>query len=112
MASGKANSCRVVTSLIYIVIGAEALVPSIKEAWNATLDLDLIGLLTASSCVLMVLAGVLGIMNVKRGVCRAMGIFIFAVSAFMFVWSIVKGYGYRRDGLIMSALAWLFIICI
>ncbi len=112
MATSKANSCRIVISLIYIVMGIDALVPSVRSALQSALELDLIGILTASVGILMLLAGLFGILDVKRGVCRAMGIFIFVVSAFMFVWALLKGQGYQRDGLIGAALAWLFILCI
>ena len=105
MAASKTNSCRVVISLIYIIIGIDSLVPSVRTALKSALDLDLIG-------ILMLLAGLFGILDVKRGVCKTMGIIIFVVSAFMFVWSLVKGQGYQRDGLIGAALAWLFIVCI
>lgn len=76
MASGKSNSCRVVISLIYIIIGVDSLVPSVKSALGAALDLDLIGILSASAGILMLLAGLFGILDVKRGVCRTMGIVI------------------------------------
>ena len=109
MASGKSNSCRVVISLIYIIIGVDSLVPSVKSALGAALDL---GILAASAGILMLLAGLFGILDVKRGVCRTMGIVIFAISAFMLVWSLIKGHGYQRDGLILAALSWLFIVCI
>lgn len=112
MASGKSNSCRVVISLICIIIGVDSLVPSVKSALGAALDLDLIGILSASAGILMLLAGLFGILDVKRGVCRTMGIVIFAISAFMLVWSLIKGHGYQRDGLILAALSWLFIVCI
>ena len=112
MAASKTNSCRVVISLIYITIGIDSLVPSVRTALKSALDLDLIGILTASVGILMLLAGLFGILDVKRGVCKTMGIIIFVVSAFMFVWSLVKGQGYQRDGLIGAALAWLFIVCI
>ena len=98
-----------VISLIYIIIGIDSLV---RTALKSALDLDLIGILTASVGILMLLAGLFGILDVKRGVCKTMGIIIFVVSAFMFVWSLVKGQGYQRDGLIGAALAWLFIVCI
>ncbi len=112
MAHSKTNACRVVISLIYIVIGIDQLVPSVKEVLRSAEALDLIGMITASIGILMLLSGLFGILDVKRGVCRTMGIIIFAVSAFMFVWSLVKGHGYQRDGLIAAALSWLFIICI
>lgn len=112
MSANKTNSCRIVISLIYIVMGIDSLIPSIEAALRSALELDIIGILTASVGILMLLAGLFGILDVKRGVCRTMGIIIFAVSAFMFVWSLLKGQGYQRDGLIGAALAWLFIICI
>ncbi|MDD6260762.1 MAG: hypothetical protein PUA74_06745 [Clostridiales bacterium] len=112
MSASKTNSCRIVISLIYIVMGIDSLIPSIESALRSALELDIIGILTASVGILMLLAGLFGILDVKRGVCRTMGIIIFAVSAFMFVWSLLKGQGYQRDGLIGAALAWLFIICI
>ena len=112
MSASKTNSCRIVISLIYIVMGIDSLIPSIEAALRSALELDIIGILTASVGILMLLAGLFGILDVKRGVCRTMGIIIFAVSAFMFVWSLLKGKGYQRDGLIGAALAWLFIICI
>lgn len=112
MSSSKTNSCRVIISLIYILIGADSLAPSVSAAIKSTLSLDIIGILAASAGILMFLAGIFGLIDAKRGICRAMGIVIFAVSAFMFVWSLVKGQGYQRDGLIMAALSWLFIVCI
>ena len=112
MSASKTNFCRIVISLIYIVMGIDSLIPSIEAALRSALELDIIGILTASVGILMLLAGLFGILDVKRGVCRSMGIIIFAVSAFMFVWAILKGQGYQRDGLIGAALAWLFIICI
>ena len=112
MSASKTNSCRIVISLIYIVMGIDSLIPSIEAALRSALELDIIGILTASVGILMLLAGLFGILDVKRGVCRTMGIIICAVSAFMFVWAIRKGQGYQRDGLIGAALGWLFIICI
>lgn len=112
MAKNKVNTCRIVISFVYLIIGVDSLLPSIRSAIGSALELDLIGILTASAGILMLLAGLFGILDVKRGVCRTMGVIIFAVCAFMLVWSIVNGHGYQRDGVVLAALAWLFIVCI
>ena len=104
MSASKTNSCRIVISLIYIVMGIDSLIPSIEAALRSALELDIIGILTASVGILMLLAGLFGILDVKRGVCRTMGIIIFAVSAFMFVWLFLRGRDISATGL--SARRW------
>ncbi len=96
------NVWRVIISIIYIIWGA--LSPLL--AIGALLALDVSALLSAGLGILMLLAGIFGLIGVKKSKCKifAVIIFIFAVASAVFAFSV--------SSVITALLAWLFIICL
>ncbi len=96
------NILRVVISIIYILWG----ILSPLSVLNAILALDIPALLSAGLGVLMLLAGIFGLLGVKRSKCKLFAVIIcvFAVVSAVFAFSV--------NSLITALLAWLFIICL
>ena len=101
------NVFRIIISIIYIIWGIMAPISAIQ----AIIALNVPALISATVNVLMLLAGIFGLLGMKKVKCKVFGVIIFvfavvaAVSAFM-------GGGGIVNPLITAVLAWLFILCI
>ena len=107
MKSGTKNVLRVVISLVYIIWGILSPITAIK----AIIALDIGAIASAAVGVLTLLAGIFGLIGVKREKCRLFGIIIFVASLVAVVLSIVGG-GFSVQSVITAILAWLFIACL
>ncbi len=107
MKKGTQNILRVVISILYIIWGIAAPITAIK----AIIAFDLAAIIGAAGGVLMLLAGVLGLLKARTGLCRTFGIVIFIINAVSFVLTLLGG-GFAWSTLVSALLAWLFIICL
>lgn len=105
MKQGTKNIFRVVISIVYILWG----ILSPITAFKAILALDIGAILSASVGVITLLAGVFGLMGVKKSKCRIFGIVIFILSIVSIVVSLPA---ISINGIINAVLAWLFILCL
>ena len=105
MKQGTKNIFRVVISIVYILWG----ILSPITAFKAILALDIGAILSASVGVITLLAGVFGLMGVKKSKCRIFGIVIFILSIVSIVVSLPA---ISINGIINAVLACLFILCL
>ena len=96
---------RVIISIIYIVWG----IWSPISAFEAIVALDVPALVSAAVGIMTLLAGIMGILRVRRAKCRAFGIIIFVFSV---VSAVLALPAINTNSIINAILAWLFIACI
>ncbi len=101
------NVVRVILSILYIIWGIAAPLSLIK----AIIAFDLAAILGLVGGVLMLLAGVLGLLKVKVSLCRSFGVIIFLINGVSFVLTLLGG-GFNLTTLVSALLAWLFIVCL
>ena len=99
------NIFKIVISIIYILWG----ILSPITAFKAILALDIGALLAASVGVITLLAGIFGLIGIKKIKCRIFGIVIFVLSI---VSVVVALPGLNINGIVNALLAWLFILCL
>lgn len=99
------NILRVIISLVYIVWGIYSPISAIQ----AILALDLGAILSATVGVLTLLAGIFGLVGIKKSKCRVFGIVIFIFSAVAAVMALPA---ISTNSIVNAILAWLFIVCI
>ena len=96
---------KILISIVYIVWGIYSPISAIR----AVLDLNVGAMISAAVGVLTLLAGIFGLVGIKKTKCRIFGIVIL-VSA---VLGIVVALPTISVSLIVNAiLAWLFILCL
>ena len=96
------NILRIVISILYLIWG----VGSVILAFKSLLALDLGGILSAAAGVIMFIAGLLGLLKVKPGVCRICAIITFVLAV---VGAILH---FSIGAVVTAVLAWLFILAI
>ncbi|MBO5899070.1 MAG: hypothetical protein J6R04_08670 [Clostridia bacterium] len=96
---------RVIISIAYIIWGILSPITAIK----AVLALNIGALASAAVGVLTLIAGVLGLIGVKKRKCRLMGVVILIVSVIT-IFLTLPAISWRS--IINAILAWLFIVCI
>ena len=96
------NILRIVISIIYIAWG----ILSPLSAIQAIIALDLGAILSATVGVLTLLAGIFGLIGIKKTKCRIFGIVIFVFSVISAV------VAFSVSSVITAVLAWLFILCL
>lgn len=92
-----------VISVIYILWGIAAPLTALKAA----LAFDVSALISAGVGVLMLLAGILGLIGLKKLKCRIFGIIIFV---FAIAGVITALPALSVNSIVTAVLAWLFII--
>ncbi len=107
MKNGTKKILKVIISIIYIIWGIYSPISAIK----AVIALDIGSIISAAVGVLTLLAGIFGLIGIKRGKCRAFGIIIFVVSLVGIVYTLPTG-GISINSVINAVLAWLFITCV
>ena len=96
---------KIIISIVYIIWGIYSPISAIE----AIVALNLTALLHAAAGILMLLAGIFGLLGIKRGKCRLFGIIIFVLSLV----SVATALPFISANTIVTAvLAWLFITCI
>ena len=96
---------RIIISLVYIVWGIYSPISAIQ----AIIALDLGAILSAAVGVLTLLAGIFGLIGIKKSKCRIFGIVIFIFSAAAAVLALPA---IATNSIVNAILAWLFIVCI
>ena len=94
----------IIISIVYIVWGIGAPLTAI----NAILDLNVGALLSATVGVIMLLAGIFGLLRIKPLKRRIFGIVIFVLSVVSVVTSLKTGLSWQA--VLQAILAWLYII--
>ena len=101
------NVFRIIISIIYIIWGIMGPISAI----NAIFALNVPALISATVSVLMLLAGIFGLIGMKKIKCKVFGVIIFVFAAIAVVSALTAGGGFVNP-LITAVLAWLFIICV
>jgi len=96
---------RIVISIVYIIWG----IASPLAAWEALLALNFSALLGAALGIITLLAGVFGLLGIKRSRCRIFGIVIFVLAIVSFVSGLPT---ISVNHIVSAILAWLFITCL
>ena len=96
---------RVVISIVYIIWG----IWSPLSAFKAVVALDVSAMISAAVGVLTLLAGVFGLLGLKKNTCKISGVIIFIVAVLGIVYALPT----ISITLIVNAiLAWLYILCV
>ena len=96
---------KIVISIIYILWG----IASPLTAWNAITSFDIAGLAVATVGVLTLLAGIFGLIGIKKMKCRIFGIVIFACSVASIIIALPT---ISIQSIITAVLTWLYIACV
>ena len=96
---------KAVISIIYIAWGLFSPLTAI----DAIISLNIGAIAATAVGVLTLLAGVFGLVGIKKSKCRVMGVILFVLSAVAVVLAL-PAINWRS--IITAALAWLFIACI
>ena len=99
------NVFKIIISIIYIIWG----IYSPIQAFNAVLALDVGAMISAGVGILTLLAGIFGLLGMKKIKCRIFGVVIFVASAIGVVAALPA---LNVTSIITAVLAWLFIICL
>ena len=99
------NVFRIIISIIYIIWG----IYSPISALRAIVALDIPALISAGVGILMLIAGIFGLLGMKRIKCRVFGIIIFIFSAVAVVTALPA---LSWTSIVTALLAWLFIVCL
>lgn len=105
MKSATKGLARVIISILYIIWGIAAPVSALK----ALIALDLAGIVTASVGVLMLLAGIFGLLGIKKAKVRFFGVVIFVFAMISVVLALPT---INFTSIITAILAWLFIVAV
>lgn len=96
---------KIVISIIYIIWGILSPITLI----GAILSLELSAIISAVVGVLTLLAGIFGLIGIKKLKCRIFGIVIFAFSLLSVIVALPA---ISVNAVITALLAWLFIACV
>ncbi len=105
MKKGTKNILRVIISIVYIIWG----IMSPLSVINAILALNVAAIVAAAVGVLTLLAGIFGLVGVKKSKCRVFGIIIFVCAVISAVFSLPV---ISVNSIVNAILAWLFIVCL
>ncbi len=96
---------KIIISIVYILWGLWSPISALK----AILDLNVGAIASAAVGVLMLLAGIFGLIGIKKIKCRIFGIVIFVCSLLAVVAALPS---ISINAIITAVLAWLFIVCV
>ena len=96
---------RVLISILYIIWGIMAPV----SAFKALIALDVNGIITAAVGILMLIAGVLALLGIKKAKVRLFGIIIFIAAVISVLLALPT---INFVSIITAVLAWLFILAV
>ena len=99
------NIFKIIISLLYIVWGIYAPM----QAIDAVLAFDIGALISAGVGLMMLLAGIFGLIGLKRLKCKIFGVVIFIIAAVGVVTALPV---LNWSSIVSAILAWLFIICV
>jgi hypothetical protein len=107
MKSATRKILKILISIVYIVWGIYSPLSVIK----AVFALDVGALISAFVGVLTLLAGIFGLIGIKKMKCRIFGIIIMIFSIVSIVYTLPMGV-IPTNSIINAILAWLFISCV
>ena len=107
MKSATRKILKILISIVYIVWGIYSPLSVIKAVFAH----DVGALIAAFVGVLTLLAGIFGLIGIKRTKCRIFGIIIMIFSIVSIVYSLPMG-AIPTNSIINAILAWLFISCV
>ena len=96
---------KIIISIIYIAWG----IASPLMAINAVMALDVGAIASAAVGILTLLAGIFGLIGIKKMKCRIFGIVIFICSAAAVVLALPS---ISIPSIVTAVLDWLYIVCI
>ena len=96
---------KILISIVYIFWGLYSPI----SAFHAILDLDLGAIASATVGVLMLLAGIFGLIGIKKIKCRIFGIVIFVCSVAAIILALPS---ISINSIITAVLSFLFIACL
>ncbi len=96
---------RLVISIVYIIWGIASPLTMIKSI----LALSIPAILSAAVGLITLLAGVFGLLGIKKDKCRIFGIVIFVLAVVSFITALPS---ISVNSIINGVLAWLFITCL
>ena len=108
MAKSKYKQIRGVISLIYILMG----VSSVVQAFNALLEVDLVGIFASALGVLIFVAGICGFFSVDPSACHTLGFVIMILSLASLVYAIVFKKTFDFNIANQFLISWLFMLCV
>lgn len=99
------NVLRIIISIVYIIWGIWSPISAI----TAVLTLNISAIISAAVGILTLVAGIFGLVGVKKSVCKtfAIIIFVFAVVSVVLALPTIS-----VNSIVNAILAWLFIICL
>ena len=101
----------IVISIVYIIWGIGAPLTLVKSL--ATLDLTSLAsigtLISVATGIVMLLAGIFGLLRIKPLKRRLLGIFIFVLALAGVVTSVIGG-GFSWQALLQALMAWAYIV--
>ena len=108
MAKSKYKQIRGVISLIYILMG----VSSVVQAFNALLEVDLVGIFASALGGLIFVAGICGFFSVDPSACHTLGFIIMILSLASLVYAIVFKKTFDFNIANQFLISWLFMLCV
>lgn len=108
----KATTKKLVKVLISILYIVWALLSPLT-AIEAILNLDIHAIIGVIPSILMLLAGIFGLIGIKKSLCRVFGVVIFVIAVATAVFAVLgSGLIAASSPIITALLAWLFIACL
>ncbi len=105
MKSTTKKAVRVIISIIYILWGILSPISAIA----AILALNIGAIASAVVGIMMLLAGIFGLLGIKKSKCRIFGVVIFVCSLVAVILALPS---ISIQSIITALLAWLFIACL
>ena len=105
MKAGTKKVVKILISIIYIFWGLYSPI----SAFQAILALNVGAIASATVGVLMLLAGIFGLIGIKKTKCRIFGIVIFVCSVAAIILALPS---ISVNSIITAVLSWLFIACL
>ena len=112
--SVKKNVFRIVVSLIFIIVGLSSAIPGAIALAGDLLHLQFHSALSVAFDVVMVLAGILGLLKMKRAACVVFSVIIFVGFAVATVSGVMANAGVITVAITAAkaVIAWFYIGCV
>ena len=110
MAATKKQITRILISIIFIVYGAQALVPIIRELAHFDISGALMMIIGSAVAILMLLTGIFGLSGASIKVVRVLAVIVCVLCAAKFVMALAGG-SFPVELLVEALLAWIYFDC-
>ena len=119
MAATKKQITRILISIIFIVYGAQALVPIIRELAHFDISGALMMIIGSAVAILMLLTGIFGLSGASIKVVRVLAVIVCVLCAAKFVLTLLSanillaltGGSLPIELLVQALLAWIYFDC-